>query len=123
MDGYGTPYTVVRVDPAASPPLNLTTLLWGSGAPTPQFGGIISYPNLEAMGYFNAADVETLWAYQRANGVRTVKFGAWPTNLGFGVDVAACTSDDMPMAFSHRAPLGVSGVKPTAVLSSAGLYR
>jgi hypothetical protein len=75
------------------------------------------------MGTLTAAQIEQLWAYQRATGARSVKFGAWPTNVGVNVDVTACSSADTPMRFTAAMPLGASGVKRTAPLSSLGLWR
>lgn len=44
-------------------------------------------------------------------------------NVGFDPDVTACSSADVPMAFTAAAPLGGSGINPTAPLSCGGLYR
>ena len=67
--------------------------------------------------------MEELWSFQRRAAARSVKFAAWPTNVGFNPDVSACTAADVPMLFTAAAPLGISGVKSSAVLSSDGLYR
>ncbi|GBF97931.1 hypothetical protein Rsub_10604 [Raphidocelis subcapitata] len=120
--GYSVPYTVVRWDAAASPRQNLTQLLWAPDG-SARFGAYLMYPNLEAMGAMNRAEVEELWAFQRATAARSVKFAAWPTNVGYSPDVSACTSDDVPLRFTAAAPLGISGIKSSAVLGSGGLYR
>jgi hypothetical protein len=39
---------------------------------------------VEAMGYLNRSDINTLWDYQRRTGVRGVKFGAWCARDGAG---------------------------------------
>jgi hypothetical protein len=80
-------------------------------------------PNLEATGQLQKAEVETLWAYQRATGARSVKFGGWATNFGFDPDVASCTSADDALTLSPATPFGISGIKPGAKISGAGLYR
>ncbi|GBF97916.1 hypothetical protein Rsub_10589 [Raphidocelis subcapitata] len=118
--GYGVPYTVVRWDAAASPRQNLTQLLWAPDG-SARFGAYLMYPNLEAMGAMNRAEVEELWAFQHATAARSVKFAAWPTNVGYLPDVSACTSDDVPMRFTAAAPLGISGIKSSAVLGSEGM--
>ena len=41
MQGYGVPYTVVRVDPAAEIRANFTTLLYQEDGTSPRYGGII----------------------------------------------------------------------------------
>ena len=58
-------------------------------------------------------------------GARSVKFGAWPTNVGFAPNIGACGSAEAPMTFTAAAPVGTSGVvtSSTASLPSAGLYR
>jgi len=120
--GYGVPYTVARFDASASPRTNLTALLWKPDG-SARYAGIVTYPNLEATGTLTQAEVETLWSYQRKTGARAVKFGGWSTNFGFNPDLAACGSPDQPMVFTANTPLGISGIKSTARLSSEGLYR
>ena len=75
------------------------------------------------MGVLSAAQVNDLWAFQRAAGARSVKFAAWPTNVGFNPDTAACTSASTDVAFTPDMPLAGSGIKPTAPVNMAGLYR
>jgi hypothetical protein len=70
------------------------------------------------------SEVETLWAFQRATAARSVKFAAWPTNVGYTpAPDTECTSADVPMRFTAAAPLGISGIKSSAVMGSLGLYR
>jgi hypothetical protein len=56
-------------------------------------------------------------------GARSVKFGAWPTNVGIDVNTTACSSADVTMKFTAAVPLGASGILASAPLSSSGLYR
>jgi hypothetical protein len=39
------------------------------------------------------------------------------------VPVSDCTSADQTASFTDAAPLGISGIKPSAKLSMEGLYR
>ena len=71
----------------------------------------------------SAAQVNDLWAFQRAAGARSVKFAAWPTNVGFGPQYSACGSDPASLAFTDAMPLSGSGIRPTAPLDVDGLYR
>ncbi|KIZ05898.1 hypothetical protein MNEG_2062 [Monoraphidium neglectum] len=96
--GYGAPYTVARYD--KSNPLNLTQLLWAPDG-SANFAGYIMYPNIEAMGHLNSTQVLTIWDYQNRTG----------------------SSADVTMKFTAAAPLGASGILPSAPLSSSGLYR
>ncbi|KAI8474659.1 MAG: hypothetical protein J3K34DRAFT_465487 [Monoraphidium minutum] len=120
--GYGTPYTVVRVAPDAAPRPDYQALLYKPDG-SPRFGGIVMYPNVEAMGHLTRAEVEAVWAFQRRAGARSVKWGAWPSNVGFVPDVAACSSAPAPMALLRAAPLTISGIKRAARLDAGGLYR
>lgn len=70
-----------------------------------------------------ATQVEQLWAYQVASHARMLRFGTWPTNVGFGPDMAACGDHGAPLAFTSDAPLGASGIKRNAELDAAGLWR
>ncbi|KIZ05734.1 hypothetical protein MNEG_2222 [Monoraphidium neglectum] len=123
MQGYGVRYSVVRIDSAAPTRINYTELLWQPDGKTPRWGGLIMYPNVEAMGLLNRSDVDAVWAFQRQTGVRGVKFGAWPSNVGWNPDTTACTSSYSRMNISAAMPLGISGIKRTANLSAEGLYR
>ena len=75
LRNYSIPYTLQSVDRGAPVP-NISALLYTPGG-APNYYGWVMYPNIEAAGYLNRADVEALWAYQRATGARSVKFGAW----------------------------------------------
>ena len=74
------------------------------------------------MGHLTKAEVDTLWDYQRRTGARSVKFGAGPSTWGYNPLTNACSSQGT-FRFSPGAQMGASGLKPTAALSAAGLYR
>lgn len=119
---YGAPYDIVRWDKDASPRADVSALLWnpdGSG----RYSGYVMYPNLEALGHLNRAEVNVIWDYQNKTGARSVKFAAWPTNIGYNPDYLACGSGDATMTLTAAAPLGISGVRPGIQLSASGLWR
>jgi hypothetical protein len=114
------PYDVLRYNTARR--ANLRAALWnadGSG----RYSSYVMYPNIEAMGQLNSTDVNVIWDYQRRTGARSVKFGAWSSNVGWNPNSAACAADDVPFTFTAQAPFGISGIRPGATLSGAGLYR
>lgn len=119
---YGTPYDLHRFDKDASPRLDLVWLLWnpdGSG----KYSSILMYPNLEAYGHLTKAEVSVIWDYQKKTGARTVKFAAWPTTVGWDVDVTKCSAGAGTMRFTAAAPFGISGIRAGAQMSAAGIYR
>jgi len=122
MQGYGVPYQIVPFDSAATPRLDLNKLLWNADG-SARFSAYVMYPNLEALGHLNKTEVQTLWIYQRRTGARSVKFAAWPTNIGFNPNYDGCSSSTSTMAFNGNTPSGVSGVRVGAQLSTSGLYR
>ncbi len=122
LQGYGVPFQVTPFDSAASPRLDLNALLWNPDG-SARFSSLVMYPNLEAMGHLTKAEVETIWSFQRKTGARSVKFAAWPTNIGFNPNYAGCSSDATTMRWAAAAPTGVSGVRLATTLSSSGLYR
>jgi hypothetical protein len=81
LHAFSIDYTLVSFDPndRAGRPFagNLSQLLWNDGGNGSRWAGLISYPNVEAMGYLNRSEVETLWRWQAQTRVRSVKFGAW----------------------------------------------
>jgi hypothetical protein len=74
------------------------------------------------MDYMTKAEVDTLWDWQRRAGARSVKFAVWPTQMGLNPDYDACSANDLPMKFTEAMPLGVSGVKRDAPLSTGGIW-
>jgi hypothetical protein len=114
------PYDVLRYNVSRKP--DLRAALWnadGSG----KYSSYVMYPNMEAMGQLNSTEVNVIWDYQRRTGARSVKFGAWSSNVGWNPNYAACASDDVSFAFTAQAPFGISGIRPGATLSGSGLYR
>jgi hypothetical protein len=80
-------------------------------------------PNLEALGDLNQAEVETLWDFQRRAGARSLKFRAWPLNVGFNTNTDACVTNDLPWRLTDAAPLNGTGIDGAAPLSGSGLWR
>lgn len=81
------------------------------------------YPNLEAIGDLTAAEVETIWDYQRKTRARSAKWGAWIGTLGFMPAYDTCGGETQGLAFTPEAPLAGAGVPADAALTSAGLWK
>jgi hypothetical protein len=80
-------------------------------------------PNLEAFGDLTQAEVDTLWDYQRRAGARSLKFRAWPLNVGFNTNTDACVTNDLPWRLTAAAPLNGTGIDAAEQLSGSGLWR
>ncbi|GBF96406.1 hypothetical protein Rsub_09205 [Raphidocelis subcapitata] len=133
LRAYSIPYNTVAFDPddrAARPFVDLSRLLWDDAGAASRWAGLVSYPNVEAMGYLNRSEVATLWRWQAQTRVRSVKFGAWATYVGFVPDMALCGDGGtglgaLPnLTFTPTAPFSLSGERlPAGWMSGAGLYR
>jgi hypothetical protein len=75
------------------------------------------------MGHLTKAEVETIWSFQRKTGARSVKFAAWPTNVGLDPNLDACSSAAAAARFTDAAPLGISGLRRDAPINLSGLWR
>lgn len=106
----------------AAPP-DFKAFLWERYPDAGKYSAIIMLPDVETIGYYmNPQQLADLADYQRKTGVRSFKFGSDPAAIGFSA-AGKCASDNVQMQFTSAAPFGISGVRPTALLSAAGVNR
>lgn len=128
LDGYGIPYQVLLVPQGGVtlPPLN-------SSATQGNYGGFITLSELSYQsssgGYASVvtdAQWNTLYAYQKAFGVRMVRLDVYPWTSAFGAEpIGGCcgSTQEQLVSFSNNTGFPGANIKLGAGMSTMGLYH